>query len=86
MVDAYGRQEAAGINRALVQADQDIFHMTLERLTLGRHLSQNDRTRPAGRSASMKALLRALGAETLKIKRTLSPVANPDWTAGGRRF
>lgn len=34
VVNANGRNEAARINRTLVQSDQDVFHMTLERLTL----------------------------------------------------
>jgi ABC-type multidrug transport system ATPase subunit len=34
MVDANGRTEAAQINRSLVQSEQDVFHLTLERLTL----------------------------------------------------
>jgi ABC-2 type transport system ATP-binding protein len=34
LVDAFGRNEAAQINRTLVQSEQDVFHVTLEQLTL----------------------------------------------------
>jgi len=34
MVDAHGRSEAAQINRSLVQNDQEVFHLALERLSL----------------------------------------------------
>ncbi len=34
MVDAHGRSEAAQINRSLMQNEQEVFHLALERLSL----------------------------------------------------